>query len=188
VLFCYGVQLAGYAHIASHWLVAHSLGVPARLVSSWQKALPFYGMVWDKLRAHGAFMCAYTDERALRDAAVWQRVAISFAGPYGQALYLLFLGWLLPSSAPRWLGGASNGVSGQLRYALCVCVYTLAFLVWSAICFYDDPTGDFALLTASPSGFEGAAAAYRAMEVARGGGAGGSSSWLSSWARGFGGD
>jgi hypothetical protein len=158
-VFCYGFQVAGHVHIASHWLVAWTLGVPVHLFAGWPKLIPIYGLIWDKLQPHGAFMCAY-DPEALRAAAPWKRVAIAFAGPYLQAVYLFVLGALLPSGVPALLGGGKN-------FALAVCAYTAGFLVWSAVWFYEDATGDSALLSAGA--FEGAAAAYNDLETRRAG-------------------
>ena len=70
----------------------------------------------------------------------------------------MLLGPALPSGVPRLLGGLG-------RYWAAVMAYQAIFLVWSALFFYGDGTGDYALL--SQGGFEAAAAAYAELEVAR---------------------
>lgn len=140
--FLYLLQIAGYFHVGAHYVTAKILGVDAELRISYHKLLPIYGIVWDKFESHEAFMCAYQNSSLLA-AAPWRRVAIGFSGPYAHLAYLLLIG--------AWLGPSSRDRSRYRAYACCVLAFFLVFQVWSAIWFYDDPTGDYALLTGAPA-------------------------------------
>ena len=139
--FLFACQLSAHTHIVGHWIAATAIGVPARLHMGAGKAIPGYGAFVDKFQPHDYFMCAY-DSAALSRTPGWQRVLVGFSGPLAQLVHYLFLGLLFPF-VPRALFG------GYRNFAIVMLVYSHVFLIWTAVWFFDDPTGDFALLTAA---------------------------------------
>ena len=102
---------------------------------NWRKAIPLYGAIWDKYQPHEAFMCSY-DESEIRDLEAWKRSSIGFAGPYGQMLYMIWVGTMItPKLFPN-----------RQVYVIGVMAWTLVYLYFYSIWFHEDPHSDFALM------------------------------------------
>jgi len=102
---------------------------------NWRKAIPVYGAIWDKYQPHEAFMCSY-DESEIRDLEAWKRSSIGFAGPYGQMLYMIWVGTMItPKLFPN-----------RQVYVIGVMTWTLVYLYFYSIWFHEDPHSDFALM------------------------------------------
>ena len=136
LLFLYLWQCASYVHVCSHLVAAILCGIPARVVLAWQKLVPMIGWIWDKYQPHEAFMCHY-DSEAIERAPNWQRVAVGFAGPYVQLIYMLLVGLRVPR--------VCSLVGGFKNYVIIMLAWTILYLPLYAIWFHEDPNSDFAL-------------------------------------------
>lgn len=135
LLFLYLWQCASYVHVCAHLAVATLCGIPARVTLAWQKAVPVVGWIWDKYQPHEAFMCHY--DPVIGRAPNWQRVAVGFAGPYVQLVYMLLVGLCVPR--------VCSLAGGYKNYVIVMLAWTILYLPLYAVWFHEDPNSDFAL-------------------------------------------
>ena len=80
-------------------------------------------------------MCVY-DPSEIRDLEAWKRSSIGFAGPYGQMIYMI---WIGTTMTPRLF-------PDRQTYVIGVMTWTLLYLYFYSIWFHEDPNSDFALM------------------------------------------
>jgi len=67
----------------------------------------------------------------------WKRASIGFAGPYGQLVYILCVGFFSPR--------VCDLIGGWKNFTILMLGWTLVYLYFYSIWFYDDENSDFAL-------------------------------------------